>query len=148
MELLELSKKRCLGKFDDGWAYFDEPIVCDVARQPIYGLILRGKKEFSETQKIIQNTTALSLPIFSFGDSQLLFSTRSQPYSTQLVSPRMVFQSLLLQNKNMWGSNAQKLNYCSNHDLFSRNRNNPLSLTIPNNLSKFSLRCLNEACKA
>ncbi|OOF37688.1 hypothetical protein BKK49_11220 [Rodentibacter rarus] len=99
------------------WAAFEnKPIFYGVARlvltEPICAFCLQGKNSVSETQKIIQKSTALSLPFLSSGYYQLRFSINPQHYLIQsLVLPRIVFQLQTWQhhNKNMW-ANAQCLN--------------------------------------
>ncbi|WP_131826461.1 hypothetical protein [Rodentibacter trehalosifermentans] len=98
------------------WVAFEnKPIVYNVVRlvltKPIGNLTLQGENGFSETQKIIQNTTALSLyPLFS-DYYQLLLSTSYQCYLIcLLVSPRMVFLPQILQQQNMW-ANTQCPNF-------------------------------------
>lgn len=114
-ELLKPIERKCrrVDEFDDVLACFEnEPINYDIERialtEPIISLELIDENGISITQKIIQNSTALSLPPLSFGYYQLLISTESQHYSIRLlVSPKHAFQPPVLKHKKIWGINVQ-----------------------------------------
>ncbi|OOF84285.1 4-alpha-glucanotransferase [Rodentibacter ratti] len=114
IELLKPLENKCRKEeFDDVWACFEnEPIHYDVERialtEPIISLELLDENGISITQKITQNSTALSLPPLSFGYYQLRLSTKSHRYSIRLlVSPKRAFQPPLLKHKKIWGINVQ-----------------------------------------
>lgn len=114
IELLKPLENKCRKEeFDDVLACFEnEPIHYDVERialtEPIISLELLDENGISITQKITQNSTALSLPPLSFGYYQLRLSTKSHRYSIRLlVSPKRAFQPPLLKHKKIWGINVQ-----------------------------------------
>ncbi|OOF55840.1 hypothetical protein BKK56_05260 [Rodentibacter genomosp. 2] len=84
IELLKPIESKCrITEFDDVLACFEnEPISNYVERvaltEPIVSLELLDENSVSIAQKITQNSTALSLPLLSFGYYQLLLSTKSQ----------------------------------------------------------------------
>lgn len=114
IEWLKPLENKCRKEeFDDVLACFEnEPIHYDVERialtEPIISLELLDENGISITQKITQNSTALSLPPLSFGYYQLRLSTKSHRYSIRLlVSPKRAFQPPLLKHKKIWGINVQ-----------------------------------------
>lgn len=115
IELLEpaSTNRRHSNLFDDVLVCFEnEPIAYDTAQltltEPIISVALLDENESVVTQKITQNSTALSLPALSFGYYQLRFSTSSQTYRVRLlVSPKMAFQPPVLNHKKVWGLNVQ-----------------------------------------
>lgn len=114
IEWLKPLENKCRKEeFDDVLACFEnEPIHYDVERialtEPIISLELLNENGISITQKITQNSTALSLPPLSFGYYQLRLSTKSHRYSIRLlVSPKRAFQPPLLKYKKIWGINVQ-----------------------------------------
>lgn len=105
VELLKPVENKCRREeFDDVLACFEnEPINYDVERialtEPIISLELLDENSTSITQKITQNSTALSLPPLSFGYYQLLLSTKSHHYLIRLpVSPKSAFQPPVLKH--------------------------------------------------
>ncbi|TGY49880.1 hypothetical protein E5343_05525 [Rodentibacter caecimuris] len=108
VELLKPVENKCRREeFNDVLACFEnEPINYDVERialtEPIISLELLDENSTSITQKITQNSTALSLPPLSFGYYQLLLSTKSHHYSIRLP--------VLLKNVS---TVLKKINLCS-----------------------------------